>query len=63
MDNFNNSNPHPNQYADPYAAKANFDANQNKIHSDGQPTLWYQVSNLLITVGIIAFIIVLFRIF
>lgn len=53
------SNPLP----DPYATKANFDVNQKKLHSKGASGLWRQISNLLITVGIIALIIVLARIF
>lgn len=59
MDNNIPSNPLP----DPYAAKENFDVNEKKFHSQGTPGLWRQISNLLITVGIIAFLIVLVRIF
>ncbi|APB70540.1 hypothetical protein C5G87_17640 [Paenibacillus peoriae] len=48
--------------ADAEGAKANFDANQRKLHSEGVPSLWRQVSNLLILVGVIALIILLGRV-
>ncbi|MEC0181534.1 hypothetical protein P4H61_08470 [Paenibacillus peoriae] len=46
---------------DAEGAKANFDVNQQKLHSEGVPGLWRQVSNLLILVGVIALIIILCR--
>lgn len=46
--------------ADAEGAKANFDANQRKL--EGVPSLWRQVSNLLILVGVIALIILLGRV-
>ncbi|MGM1020816.1 MAG: hypothetical protein ACQEXV_09755 [Bacillota bacterium] len=46
---------------DAEGAKANFDANQRKLHSEGASGLWRQVSNLLILVGVIALIIILGR--
>lgn len=58
-DEKNPSNPLP----DPYAAKANYDVNQQKLHSQGTSGLWRQISNLLIIVGIITVIIVLVKIF
>ncbi|MBA9084424.1 hypothetical protein FHR92_000881 [Fontibacillus solani] len=48
--------------ADPYGAKANFDTNQQKLHSEGVPGLWRQITNLLILVGIVAIIIILIKI-
>lgn len=59
----NDENLQSNPLPDPYAAKSNFDVNQKKFQSQGVPGLWRQISNLLITVGIIAFLIVLVRIF
>lgn len=47
---------------DAEGAKANFDANQRKLHSEGSSGLWRQVSNLLILVGVIALIIILGRV-
>ncbi|ASR46810.1 hypothetical protein [Paenibacillus kribbensis] len=44
---------------DAEGAKANFDVNQQKLHSEGGTGLWRQVSNLLILVGVIAVIIIL----
>lgn len=49
--------------ADPYGAKANFDVNEKKLHSQGAPGFLRQATNLLILVGIIAFVIVLVKIF
>ncbi|WP_226001906.1 hypothetical protein [Paenibacillus sp. BJ-4] len=48
---------------DAEGAKANFDVNQQKLHSEGVSGLWRQVSNLLILVGVIAVIIILSRVF
>lgn len=48
---------------DPYAFKANYDANQKKLQSEGVPGLWRQVSNLLILVGILGVIVLLIYIF
>ncbi|KZE73092.1 intracellular growth attenuator family protein [Paenibacillus polymyxa] len=47
--------------ADAEGTKANFDANQRKLHSEGASSLWRQVSNLLILVGVIALIIIIGR--
>ncbi|TKH42092.1 hypothetical protein C1I60_22625 [Paenibacillus terrae] len=47
---------------DTEGAKANFDVNQRKLHSEGASGLWRQVSNLLILVGVIALIIILGRV-
>ncbi len=58
----NNNNPFSHS-ADPYGAKANFDVNQQKLHTEGVPGFWRQVTNLLILVGIIALVVVLVRIF
>ncbi|GAB6991992.1 hypothetical protein [Paenibacillus pini] len=44
------------QIPSPYAAKANFDVNERKLHSKGTDGLRYQVTNLLILIGIIALI-------
>ncbi|MEK4513241.1 hypothetical protein EJP82_19195 [Paenibacillus anaericanus] len=60
---FDDSNKPLSHLSDPYAAKANFDVNEKRLHSQGAPGLLYQVTNLLILVGIIAVIIVLVRIF
>ncbi|WP_313638492.1 hypothetical protein MHH52_08135 [Paenibacillus sp. FSL K6-0276] len=61
---FDDNNPNQfNRLPDPDAAKANFDVNQRKLHSEGSPGFWSEVSNLLIAVGIIAAIIILIRIF
>lgn len=60
---FNDSNKPLSHLSDPYAAKANFDVNEKRLHSQGAPGFLYQVTNLLILVGIIAFIIILVRIF
>ncbi|MFD1178968.1 hypothetical protein ACFQ3W_22065 [Paenibacillus puldeungensis] len=62
MDNNNNHKPFslPN---DPHASKAHFDTEQKKMHTAGPPGLWREISNLLILVAIIAFIIVLVKIF
>ncbi|MNP52864.1 hypothetical protein D3C76_1472850 [compost metagenome] len=49
--------------ADPQGAKANFDANEKKLHSQGVLGFWRQVTNLLILVGVIALIVVLAKIF
>jgi len=49
--------------ADPYGSKANFDVNQKKLLSKGVPSLWRQVTNLLILVGVIAVVIILAKIF
>lgn len=49
--------------ADPHGAKANYDVNAAKLHREGAPGLWRQVSNLLILTGIIAVIVLLFRLF
>ena len=48
---------------DPYSAKANFDVKEEELHKYGVPSLWREVSNLLIIVGIIAGVILLSRIF
>ncbi|MCC3379964.1 hypothetical protein ACFQ5D_06375 [Paenibacillus farraposensis] len=48
---------------DAEGAKANFDVNQRKLHSEGVSGLWRQVSNLLILVGVIVLIIMLSRLF
>ncbi|MFF2018139.1 hypothetical protein [Paenibacillus sp. NPDC058177] len=48
---------------DPYGAKANFDVNEKKLHLEGPPGFIRQVTNLLILAGIIAFIVVLVRVF
>ncbi|MDQ0493011.1 MULTISPECIES: hypothetical protein [Paenibacillus] len=47
---------------DAEGAKANFDVNQQRLHSEGVSGLWRQVSNLLILVGVIAVIIILSRV-
>lgn len=49
--------------ADPYGAKANFDVNEKKLHSQGVPGLFRQVTNLLILIGILAIIVILVRVF
>ena len=49
--------------ADPYGSKANFDVNENKLHSQGAPGFLRQVTNLLILVGILTIIVILVRIF
>lgn len=49
--------------ADPYGAKANFDVNEKKLHSQGVPGLFRQITNLLIIVGILALIFILVRVF
>lgn len=49
--------------ADPHGAKANHDVNAAKLHREGVPGLWRQVSNLLILTGIIALVYLLFKIF
>ncbi|MNJ53567.1 hypothetical protein D3C77_489610 [compost metagenome] len=58
---------HPNQPAtsrtDPYAAKTNFDVNEQQLHKSGVPGLWRQICNLSILVAIIALVIVLVRMF
>jgi len=51
------------QLPDPYAAKANFDVNEKKMHTQGVPGLWSQTLDLLIMVGIIAAVIILFKVF
>jgi len=48
---------------DPYGSKANFDMNEKKLHSQGVSGLFRQITNLLILVGILAFIVILVRIF
>ncbi|WP_211747708.1 hypothetical protein [Paenibacillus sp. Marseille-Q4541] len=48
---------------DPYSAKANFDVKEEMLHKYGFPSLWREVSNLLILVGIIAGVVLLFRLF
>lgn len=47
----------------PYSAKANFDVKEEELHRKGVPSLWREVSNLLIIVGIIAGVVLLTRIF
>lgn len=47
---------------DAEGAKANFDVNQRKLHSERVSGVWRQVSNLLILVGVIAVIIILGRV-
>ncbi|CAM2853583.1 hypothetical protein PASE110613_04500 [Paenibacillus sediminis] len=47
--------------ADPQGSKANFDVNQKKLHSEGPSGLWRDITNLLIMVGVIAVIIVVFK--
>lgn len=49
--------------ADPHGAKANFDVNEKKLHSQGVPGLFRQVTNLLILIGILAIIVILVRVF
>lgn len=61
---FNENNPNPfNRLPDPDAAKSKFDVNQKKLHSEGPTGFWREVSDLLITVGIIAVIIFLIKVF
>lgn len=48
---------------DGYAAKSNFDANQQQLHRSGLPGLWRQVSNLLILVAVIAVVTIVVRVF
>lgn len=59
MSDFFNPGPSANSN-DPGAYKANHDVNEHRLHNEGAPGLWRQVSNLLITVGIIAIIFVVF---
>lgn len=49
--------------ADPYGAKANFDVKEKKLHTHGFPSFWSETLDLLILVGIIAIVIVLFKVF
>ena len=61
---FDGQNPPPQQPPpDPYAAKANFDVNEKKLHMEGPPGPLRQVTDLLIVVGIIAVIVLLVRFF
>ncbi|GAA0134098.1 hypothetical protein YSY43_09380 [Paenibacillus sp. YSY-4.3] len=60
--NEHNQQPFP-PFSDPYAAKAKFDADQQKLQSTGVPGLWRQISNLLILVAIIAVVVLLVRLF
>jgi len=48
--------------ADPYGAKANFDVNEKKLHSKGVPGFWSETLDLFILVGIIALVIVIFKV-
>lgn len=48
--------------ADSHGAKANFDTNERKLHSQGYLTFWRQVTNLLILDGIIAVIILISKV-
>ncbi|MNW54303.1 hypothetical protein D3C74_318990 [compost metagenome] len=62
MSDHSNYNMTPNpQGNDPYAHKANHDANQQKLHTEGAQGFWRQISNLLITLAIIAAVIVVLR--
>lgn len=61
MSGGNFSPPPPS--ADHVGHKANFDANEQNLHTRGVPSLWSEISSLLIIVGIIAVIYVVFRIF
>ncbi|MNJ73262.1 hypothetical protein D3C77_700350 [compost metagenome] len=61
-----NGNEHNQPFthlADPHGAKANFDINQQQLHTRGVPGLWRQISNLLIMVAIIAVVVILVRVF
>lgn len=48
---------------DPHSHKANHDTNERKLHSEGPPSLWRQISNLLILAAIIAGIVLLVKLF
>lgn len=57
-------NPSPPPHTtDHIGHKANFDANEQKLHSRGVASLWDEISSWLIIAGIIAVIYFLFRIF
>lgn len=59
---YNNYTPPPRS-SDHMGHKANFDANEQKQLQKGRRGLWYDLSNWLIVIGIIAFIYLLIRIF
>ncbi|WP_054943261.1 MULTISPECIES: hypothetical protein [Paenibacillus] len=58
MADFSNPGPSSNN-PDPGGHKANHDVNAQKYHTEGVPGFWRQVTDLLIAVAVIAFIIFL----
>ena len=59
MSDEGNFNPGPNAGSyDPYAYKAHHDVETQKLHTQGPLGIWRQISNLLITVAILAAIVV-----
>ncbi|QUL52305.1 hypothetical protein KDC22_17720 [Paenibacillus tritici] len=65
MSEFSNSGgPPPIQSNDPGGHKANHDVNAQKLHAEGPPGFWQQISDLVIAVAVIAiFIVVIMWIF
>lgn len=61
--NDNHSKQPATSMTDPYAAKANSDVNEQKLHKSSVHGLWRQISNLFILVAIIAVVVVLVRLF
>jgi hypothetical protein len=59
---FDGNNFPPNPPPDPHAAKSNFDVNEKKLHTQGTPGLLSQVIDLFILVGIVAVVIILFKV-
>lgn len=57
MSDFFNQGPPSANSTDPGGHKANHDVNAQKYHTEGVPGLWTQISDLLITVAVIAFFI------
>lgn len=62
-DFFNPGSNSSSNTTDPGGHKANHDVNEQRYHTEGVPGFWRQATNLLIVVAIIAFIILIFRIF
>ncbi|UQZ36722.1 hypothetical protein C2I18_26230 [Paenibacillus sp. PK3_47] len=60
---FDGNGSPPPRTTDHIGHKANFDVNEQKLHSKGLPSLWDEISTWLILGGIIAVIYLLFRIF
>lgn len=60
-DYFNQGSGSSSNSTDPGGHKANHDVNQRKLHTEGIPSVWRQITNLLITVAVLALIFGLIR--